>query len=57
MDKPRHPLVIRPWKLQRTERNKWKVPLLKASGSRYDPQPVQKSSEGRMPRKDSAKRS
>jgi len=28
MDKPRHPLVIRPWKTQSTKPNKWKVPLL-----------------------------
>jgi len=30
MDKPRHPLVIRPWKTQQTQRNKWNAPSLKA---------------------------
>ena len=23
MDKPRHPQVIRPWKTQQTQKNKW----------------------------------
>ena len=44
MDKPRHPLVIRPWKLGPTERNKWKVPLLKTSTTHFEPKPSQKSS-------------
>jgi hypothetical protein len=26
MDKPRHPQVIRPWKTQRTHKNKWSPP-------------------------------
>jgi len=26
MDKPRHPQVIRPWKTQQTQRNKWNPP-------------------------------
>ena len=26
MDKPRHPQVIRPWKTQQTQRNKWSAP-------------------------------
>ena len=56
MDKPRHPLVIRPWKLQPTERSKWKVPLSKAGGSRFDPKPSQKSS-GKPPRERSKKHS
>jgi hypothetical protein len=32
MDKPRHPLVIRPWKTQQTKKNKWNVPTLKSTG-------------------------
>jgi len=28
MDKPRHPLVIRPWKTQPTKRNQWSGSLL-----------------------------
>jgi hypothetical protein len=30
MDKPRHPLVIRPWKTQQTQRNKGRAPTVKA---------------------------
>jgi hypothetical protein len=26
MDKPRHPQVIRPWKTQQTQKNKWNAP-------------------------------
>jgi hypothetical protein len=26
MDKPRHPQVIRPWKSQQTQKNKWSAP-------------------------------
>jgi len=26
MDKPRHPQVIRPWKTQQTQKNKWSAP-------------------------------
>jgi hypothetical protein len=26
MDKPHHPQVIRPWKTQQTQRNKWSPP-------------------------------
>jgi hypothetical protein len=26
MDKPRHPQVIRPWKTQETQKNKWSPP-------------------------------
>jgi RimJ/RimL family protein N-acetyltransferase len=37
MDKPRHPLVTRPWKTQQTQRNKWNAPPLKAGEGRFDP--------------------
>jgi hypothetical protein len=37
MDKPRHPLVIRSWKTQQTQRNKWNAASLKAGDSRFDP--------------------
>lgn len=36
MDKPRHPLVIRPWKTQQTQRNKWIAPPLKTEFGRFD---------------------
>jgi len=36
MDKPRHPLVIRPWKIQRTQRNRWIAPPLKTEIDRFD---------------------
>jgi hypothetical protein len=29
MDKPRHPLVIRPWKIQQTQRTKYNLPPIK----------------------------
>jgi hypothetical protein len=29
MDKPRHPLVTRPWKIQQTQRAKCNLPLVK----------------------------
>jgi hypothetical protein len=29
MDKPRHPLVVRPWKTQQTQRNKWNAAPLR----------------------------
>jgi len=34
MDKPRHPLVIRPWKIQQTKRNKASLPPLGAVQNR-----------------------
>jgi hypothetical protein len=37
MDKPRRPLVIRPWKIQQTQRNKWNAPPLKAEMVRFNP--------------------
>lgn len=37
MDKPRHPLVIRPWKTQQTNRNKWNALPLKAGEMQFDP--------------------
>jgi hypothetical protein len=29
MDKPRHPQVIRPWKTQRPQKNKWNPPPMR----------------------------
>ena len=29
MDKPRHPLVVRPWNIRRTKQHKWNVPPVK----------------------------
>jgi hypothetical protein len=29
MDKPRHPLVIQPWKIQQSQRTKWNAPSVK----------------------------
>jgi hypothetical protein len=37
MDKPHHPLVIRPWKTQLIQRKKWNAPTLKAGEARFDP--------------------
>jgi hypothetical protein len=33
MDKPRHPLVTRPWKIQQTQRTKYKLPPIKTGKS------------------------
>ena len=37
MDKPRHPLITRPWKTQQTQRNKWNAPPLKAGEGQFNP--------------------
>jgi hypothetical protein len=34
MDKPRHPLVIQPWKIQQTQRAKRNVPPVKTGRER-----------------------
>jgi hypothetical protein len=36
MDKPHHPLVIRPWKTQQTQRTKWIAPPVKTEIGRFD---------------------
>jgi hypothetical protein len=37
MDKPHHPLVIRPWKTQQIKQKKWNTSTLKAGEARFDP--------------------
>jgi hypothetical protein len=34
MDKPRHPLVTRPWKIQQAQRTKCNLPQIKAGKER-----------------------
>jgi hypothetical protein len=34
MDKPRHPLVVQPWKIQQSQRAKWSAPPVKTGKER-----------------------
>ena len=34
MDKPRHPLVVQPWKIQQSQRGKWNAPPVKTGKER-----------------------
>jgi len=37
MDKPRHPIVVRPWKTQQTQSTKWNLPMVKTEKERRRP--------------------
>ena len=37
MDKPRHPIVTRPWKTQQTQSTRWNLPPLKTEKGRGRP--------------------
>ena len=57
MDKPRHPLVTRPWKIQQTQRTKYKLPPIKTGKEhgRVDSKPPKilysKKPASRVPRR------
>jgi len=53
MDKPRRPLVIRPWKTRKTQRNKWEV---LTEGKRFDPKGLKMGSSSKIRRAGSKKR-
>ena len=55
MDKPRHPLVIRPWKTRQTQQQKWSARPLKAEEARFDPKRPKPLSPGKETRKNPKK--
>ena len=55
MDKPRHPLVIRPWKTRQTQQQKWSALPLKAEEARFDPKGSKPLSPGKETRKNPKK--
>jgi hypothetical protein len=51
MDRPHHPLVIRPWKTRQTQQQKCGAPPFKAAEARFDPKGPKPFSTGKETRK------